>query len=35
MKQKNCFDMITEIDELKTLTKNISCKYKCKFDRTM
>ena len=24
--------MITEINESKTLTKHISCKYKCKFD---
>ena len=26
------FNMITEINELKTLTKHISCKCKCKFD---
>ena len=24
--------MIVEIDESKTLTEHISCKYKCKFD---
>ena len=26
------FNMITEINESKTLTKHISCEYKCKFD---
>ena len=28
----NVFNMITGINEPKTLTKHISCKYKCKFD---
>ena len=28
------FNMITGINELKTLTKHISCKCKCKFDET-
>ena len=28
------FNMITRINELKTLTKHISCKCKCKFDET-
>ena len=28
----NIFNMITGINESKTLTKHISCKYKCKFD---
>ena len=27
------FNMITGINELKTLTKHISCECKCKFDR--
>ena len=26
------FNMITEINELKTLTNYISCEFKCKFD---
>ena len=26
------FNMITKINESKTLTKHISCEYKCKFD---
>ena len=28
------FNMITGINESKTLTKHISCKWKCKFDET-
>ena len=28
----NVFNMITGINQSKTLTKNISCKHKCKFD---
>ena len=28
------FNMITGINESKTLTKHISCECKCKFDRT-
>ena len=28
------FNMITEINKSKTLTKNVSCEYKCSFDRT-
>ena len=27
-----CFNMITRVNELKTLTKHISCKCKCNFD---
>ena len=30
----NVFNMITGINELKTLTKYISCESKCKFDGT-
>ena len=28
----NVFNMITEINESKKLTKHVSCKFKCKFD---
>ena len=28
------FNMVKGINELKTLTKHISCEYKCKFDGT-
>ena len=28
----NVFNMITGMNESKTLTKHISCEYKCKFD---
>ena len=28
----NVFNVITEINESKTLIKHISCKWKCKFD---
>ena len=30
----NVFNLITEVNESKTLTKHISCKCKCKFDET-